>query len=283
MSRVLLLFAALIALSLTLMADAPKANPFRGEQPLPAPPPIQEAEGDRDFKLGEYRKAATWYAGMAAVDGSILSAEQKNAWAFCRLKLAAESLTPECDAIAAAAAEKEAGDALTLAPDSAEVRKLASTVLFLARQRLTMTGTSTDKSVWQTLEAASFLVKFQGSRERAEQIAAAAEVKRAAIFERWSGPAGSAWSPRCTIVLHPSAEAYAAATSKSAAGHGHATVRLAEGKATERQIVLHADDADILENARAARINPRRAGRPVSLLTAAEMGRGRNGGAGGIG
>ncbi|HXD87775.1 MAG TPA: hypothetical protein VN641_14875 [Urbifossiella sp.] len=249
MSRVLLLFAALIGLSLTLMADAPKANPFRGEQPVPAPPPIQEAEGDRDFKLGEYRKAATWYAGMAAVDASILSAEQKKAWAFCRLKLAAESLTPECDAIAAAAADKEAGDALALAPESAEVRKLARTVLLLARQRLAMTGASVDKPAWETLESASFLVKFQGPREWAEQIAAAAESKRAAIFERWSGPVGGAWSPRCTIVMHPSPEAYAAATGKPAAGLGHATVRLVEGKATERQIDLCADDANVLENA----------------------------------
>ena len=79
-------------------------------------------------------------------------------------------------------------------------------------------------------------------------IAEVAEAKRSAIFERWSGPVGGAWSPRCEIVLHASAESYAATAGKSAAGTGHATVRLSDGKAAERRIDLRTDDDRAIAN-----------------------------------
>jgi hypothetical protein len=250
MSRWLLAIVVLAVLSFTLLAVAEKGNPFRGEA---APAPIPEAEGDVEFKKGDYRKAASWYAGIDAVDSRILSAEQKNAWAFCRVKLAAESLTASSDSQTAAAAEKEVSDALQLAGKSEDVQKLGQIVLALARQRRAVAVRAPienppgSKTQSEAIETASFVVKFQGDRNLAEKVAEVAEARRSAIFERWSGPAGGAWSPRCEIVLHPTAESYAA-SGKAAAGVGHATVRLVEGKAAERRIDIRSDDDGLLNN-----------------------------------
>jgi hypothetical protein len=245
MSRLLLPIAALILLSFTLWADAPRANPFRGDSAAPAVP---EAEGDRDFKNGDYRKAAEWYAGVAAADATVLGAEQKNAWAYCRIKLAAEAINSPGDAQAAAAIEKDVAEALALAPGNAELQKLGQAVQVLARQRQVAAvrppgdTPSVGAAPSDKIETTSFTVQFTGSRDIAEKVAEAAEKKRVAIFERWSGPAGRSWSPRCAIVLHASAERYAAATGQPAAGMGHATVRLVDGKVTERRIDLRQDD-----------------------------------------
>src|SRR5947207_740048 len=101
---------------------------------------------------------------------------------------------------------------------------------------------------WETIETSSFTVRFKSNRDLAEKLAQAAEVKRAETFERWSGPPGGSWSPRCEIVLHPTADCYATMTGKPAAASGHATVRLADGKAAERRIDLRADDDGALAN-----------------------------------
>src|SRR5438067_803609 len=62
MSRLLLPVLALLGLSFTLSATPPKANPFRGEE---APVPLAEPEGDLEFKKGNFRESATWYAAIA--------------------------------------------------------------------------------------------------------------------------------------------------------------------------------------------------------------------------
>ncbi len=73
-----------------------------------------------------------------------------------------------------------------------------------------------------------------GKRELAEAVAKTAEASRKQIFERWSGPPGGDWQPKCDIVIHATAESYAKATGKSAKLTGHATVRLTEQPPTER-------------------------------------------------
>jgi len=239
MSRWLLSIIVLAVLSFALLAVTQKGNPFRGDT---SPPPAPEAEGDIEFKKGDYRTAAAWYARIAAADASVLTAEQKSAWAFCRIKLAAEMLSPTCDSKTAAAAEKEVNEALQLSPKSDEVQKLGQTVMLLARQRQ-MVKPETNRPFamadGQAIETASFVVRFKERRDVAEKVGEVAEAKRAAIFERWSGPAGAAWSPKCEIELHANSETIA----------NHSAVRLVEGKPTERRIDLRAGDDGLLENA----------------------------------
>ena len=73
-------------------------------------------------------------------------------------------------------------------------------------------------------------------------MARAAEAKRDEVFARWSGPPGGAWEPKCEVVLHPTADAFAKATRQPAQATGRASVKLDSGRAVERRIDLRADD-----------------------------------------
>jgi len=241
MSRLLVPILALLLLTLTLLADSPRTNPFRGDEPREA---IPEPEGDVLFKAGSYREAATWYAGVAAADAKVISDKQREAWAYCRIKLAAEALNqPECETAACAT---DVSAALELVPNHPELQKLGRSILALARMKPAAPAAVAAES--NAIESPCFTVRFAANRERAERVATAAESKRVELFERWSGPPGGAWSPRCEIVLHASAEDYARATGQPAERTGHATVRLTDGKATERRIDLRLDDDGLIAN-----------------------------------
>ncbi len=226
-------------------------NPFRPTVVPVEPDLLHEAR--ELFKSGEYAQAAAKFA--AAQEKKPLSPDEAAAWAYCRIKVAAERISrPDCDAVAAAAAEKELTEAMAIVPDRAELQQLGKNLLAVARQRKAASPAASPAAAavpadWQTLETPSFVIRFQSGRDVAEKLAKAAEMKREEIFKLWSGPPGGAWTPKCEVVLHPTAECYAKMTGKPAAGTGHATVRLVEGKAASRRIDLQADDAALVANA----------------------------------
>src|SRR5262249_13119737 len=108
--------------------------------------------------------------------------------------------------------------------------------------------TSSVPADWDAIDTPSFRIRFKGTREVAEALAQAAEAQRKAIFERWSGPPAGPWSPRCEIVLHPTAEGYARTAGKPAQATGHAVVRLTNAAVSERTIELRADDPGAVAN-----------------------------------
>ena len=238
MSRLTLPALALIALSAMLYAGTPKSNPFRGEE---APAPLAEPEGDAHFRSGNYREAATWYAGVHAADATILTAKQREAWAFSRIRLAP-------DLADASALEREVSAAMALAPANAELRRLGESALAVARRAAPATAVAAPAEPTGAVETENFTITFAGDRAFAEKVAATAEAKRTAIFERWSGPAGKAWTPRCVIAIHDTAASYSRDTKQSEDRTGHSTVKIAEGKVLERRLDLRADDEGLLIN-----------------------------------
>lgn len=205
------------------------------------------------FNQGKYAEAAERFAAGKQAG---FTESDAAAWAYCRIKLAAEKVNAaKCDTATASAAETDVAAAMQLAPNNADLQKVGRSVIAVARQRqsglsapvnLASPGRESGESV---IETASFRVRFQGSRDTADAVAKAAESKRATIFERWSGPPAGAWEPKCEILIHANAEAYAKAAGRPATATGHATVKLTNGRATERRIELRADDASMVTNA----------------------------------
>ncbi len=233
-------------------APAPDADlgpspvlPAAAESPSKAPQP-GVGEAVALFKQGNFAAADRLFGTVGL---SKLTPEQRTAWAYCRIKLAADRVNaPNCDPPTAAAAVQDVGDALDLITDNAKLVGFGREVL-KAAQAKAGTAKAPAPAAGDAIETASFLVRCGGTRELGEAVAKGAEAARKQIFERWSGPPGGAWQPKCEIVIHATGEAYARATGKPAALTGHATVRLTGGRATERRIDLRADDAALIPNA----------------------------------
>jgi hypothetical protein len=100
---------------------------------------------------------------------------------------------------------------------------------------------------WQATQTGSFRVVFQEASAQTAAVAKTVEQLRTAAFERWSGPAGAEWSPRCDVWLHQTGDDYAKATKQPAASPGHSTVGVKDGRVRQRRIDLRLDDAELLD------------------------------------
>lgn len=234
-----------LATPVTEPEAAPPVAPTGTSQPPLDKPGTDAAAAAAAFKAENYADADRLFAATGAAR---LTAEQKTAWAYCRIKLAADRVkAPACDAATASAAVEDVTAALELVPAHAELQRIGAQVLKAAQAKGGVRAVA-PVAAGDALETASFRVRG-GTRELADAVAKAAEAGRKQIFERWTGPAGGAWQPKCEIVIHATADAYAKATGKPAALTGHATVKLTDGRATERRIDLRADDAALVANA----------------------------------
>lgn len=233
-------------------AIAPPSLPLSSE-PTASPAKVEGAalaDAVMAFKKKQYQQAERLFA---AVGESQLNADQQAAWAYCRIRLAADKVNATaCDSATAAAAEKEVQEALKLVPQQAELNKLGQQVMTAAALRITSREPASRMTPARegenAIETPSFRVRYIKNRELAESIARAAENYRKTIFERWSGPSAGSWEPKCEIVIHPSSEAFAHQTHRPEGSTGIARVRLNDGRALERQIDLRADDATIAAN-----------------------------------
>jgi len=245
-SRVALLRRHLALLGADAKPAAASALPPPAFEPPPIAVPAPAAGGDSladaadAFKKGDYAAAARLFGSSSGK----LTTEQRAAWAYSRVWVANDKLATS-DAQAASALATEVADALKLAPENAQLQKLGAEVIARAGAH----RESGAQGGGDVVETSSFRVHHSGHRELAESIAKSAETLRKEIFERWSGPPSGAWSVKCDIHIHSTADAFAKATGRPAAGTGNATVRLADGRAEERRIDLRADDDAVSTNA----------------------------------
>lgn len=186
------------------------------------------------FKKGDFATAMPLFAASAAS----LTAEQKAAWAYCRIWVANAKLADATSDASALAAD--VADALKLIPQNAELWKVGQRVIDKAKTHRDAIGT--------VVETASFRVHHSGQRALAERVAKSAESLRKEIFERWSGPPAGAWSVKCDIHIHSTSEAFAKATGRAVASTGNAIVRITDRQADERRIDLRVDDDALTAN-----------------------------------
>ncbi|VTT99309.1 Uncharacterized protein OS=Singulisphaera acidiphila (strain ATCC BAA-1392 / DSM 18658 / VKM B-2454 / MOB10) GN=Sinac_5936 PE=4 SV=1: Peptidase_MA_2 [Gemmataceae bacterium] len=229
-----------------LGGKAAPAAAVEAAPPAATTPTPDAADAAAAFKRGDYAGAEKLFAKLASP-----TADQKTAWAYCRIKLAADRLnTPGCTPAAAAAALADASEAVLLVPHHPELQKIGEAVIAAATARQKNAAPAAAVTTGgDAIETESFVVRCAGNRELAESLAKVAEAQRKAIFERWSGPPAAAWAPKCEIVVHATAEVYAKATTRPTESTGTAAVQLDSGRATSRRIDLRADDAAIASNA----------------------------------
>ena len=175
-----------------------------------------------------------------------MTSEQTAAWAYCRLKVAADKLNKATDAAAAAEVAGEVESALQQVPNHTALQETGREVLAIAKKRA---GNRSIPKAEATQTGGSFIIKGAIDPAIGERLMKAAESKRAAIFARWSGPPGGAWTPACELVVHADGAAFEQATKLPAGSTGRADVKLREGIAISRRIDLRADDPTLFEDA----------------------------------
>lgn len=255
-----------LALLGVTVADEPKPTPEPATKTVPvsapvatpvsAPPPDagldalkQAADAFNQGKTqpGRFAVAARLFA--TAFGSSVeMTPEHHAAWAYCRVRVAAERLNANpADPQVAAEVAAEVEEALKHASGNAGLQKVGADLIAAAKARAG-TGSGT-VDAGDVIETASFRVRHGGRKAAGDAVARAAEAKRVEISARWSGPPGGAWEPKCEIVLHSDAAAFGMATGLPAGATGRAVVKLDGGRAVERRIDLRADDATAADDA----------------------------------
>lgn len=251
--------AALLLVTSTVSAQTAGANPDSRLEPPAAPAasttsadPLKEAAAL--FLKGKgspqnYALAAAKFA--AAFAGRVeFSPEHLQAWAYCRVKVAADRLNKSpADPAVAAEVLAEVQEAMKLAPANAGLQQVGAQVIAAAKPRAGNAPTATPRDPATCVETASFVVIHSGNKPLAEAVAKAAEAHRAAIFARWAEPPTGAWGPKCEITLHPTADAFAKATQQPAGATGRAVVTLDAARVTSRRVDLRADDDTAADDA----------------------------------
>lgn len=242
-----------------VLAAATKTVASPMVEPVVAPPVTELKPTDewlksaaRLFNQGatdpaKYREAADLFAN-AQRERATLSSEQLAAWAYCRVKVAADEVNnPKATAETARAVEADVREALALVPGNAGLQKAGEKVLASARLMTGGTAKPSPSESWQVVDAVNVRVKHRGTDALAQAIAKAAGQYRQSITAKWFGPAGAEWLPKCEVTLHATAAAFAAATGLSPQATGRSDVALDNGTVTSRRIDLRADDPTVLE------------------------------------
>jgi hypothetical protein len=253
----------LLLTSVAFAQPLPPVDPFG---PAPAIKPAsatvarpdtlkQAVDAFQRAKDGEPAKFATArdLFAQAVKEKTTLTADQTAAFAYCRVRCATDRLNASTDAATAADVVAEIETALASAPAAAALHTAAGDILSAAKKRAGTTRPTrtpiAETGSGNAVDSKSFVVKFSGRKATADEVLRAAEAARQDVFQRWSGPAGGDWSPKCEIVLHATAEAFAAATGMPASATGRAEVKLSEGRVAARRIDLRADDETLTETA----------------------------------
>ncbi|HKA05645.1 MAG TPA: hypothetical protein VKD71_00215 [Gemmataceae bacterium] len=227
--------------------------------PLPATDdPFQRAPRDKattdDLSRASAAFAAKRYSQAAAhfVEADRhterFTDTQREEWAYCRLYGVAVQLNSGSEPTASLASLKREVESAAKT-GSPRLKPFANQLLAEIERRGPAARPSSVEPGWESVESGSFRVLYKGRAVLANEVSRTAEAARKAMYERWAGPVGSPWTPRCDIYLHPTGADYANATGKPADQLGHSTVGTKGGRVVSRRIDLRADEPAILDGA----------------------------------
>jgi hypothetical protein len=238
--------------SLPIVAPAAPAKPLE-DDPFQQEPAVRShgadlrAKADAAFQQKQYAEADRLFA-QAQQARFDLSREEREAWGYCKLQQVAEKLNRPADGPVTAEVAEQAKQGAELGGE--RLAAFSRQVLDAVQKRKPAGAGATPVAVpegWQTLDTANFRVLYRQNKQLAADAGRLAELARTAMFERWSGPVGPTWSPRCDLWLYASAAEYSRETMKPAQSPGHSTVGLKGGRVASRRIDLRYDDAELLD------------------------------------
>lgn len=211
-------------------AAEPRKDPFQQK-------PLDDADHGRAFRLyesKEFSEAAQAFARLVE-SGESLSAQERNAWAYCRTANVFGRIR---------AGDIPADEKQTLLDELRQARGLVVELPKLTGYIDRVAARLAEPAAparWQELKTNNFRVRYKGDVGAAERVGRLAEVARGRVAEMWTGSAGRDWQQPCDLVIHPDGAAFAKATGKPAGLLGLTRVRQRGRSVVARRIDLAGD------------------------------------------
>jgi len=222
-------------------------------------------QAETAFSIKAYERAQTLFEQAHTADRQA-AAGCVDQWAYCKLFAVVQALNrPGVEQLPANDLEREVRQAMSLSPKMELfgkdlLNKITERCHGAAGSATPGRGPSVSEESqqvrhqprqgqqgWAVAETTNFRIFHNQSTELAERVAQIAEATRSGMARKWFGsePA-EAWSPRCDVYLHPTAQDYSRATSQPADCPGHSTMSTEGERVLSRRIDLHCDDRNML-------------------------------------
>ncbi len=229
---------------------------------VPPPPPVDDPapkmvvaevdikkilnEATDAFSKKDYLNAEKLFRDAYA-QGATLNAQQKEAWAYCRLDAVTRKLNDGAGGASLTVLSDELDQAILLGGDriSQLAQKLKDEIS--KRKQGSFVGTPEEKTAWQELESDSFRVRYTGEKALAQETLVVAEECRKVMIERWSGAPSPKWSAKCEITVFSTAKQYSQATGRTVSSVGHSQANIKGGVVEARSISLHQEESNYLD------------------------------------
>lgn len=216
------------------------------------------ARAEEEFARRRYTAAGKLYDEANRADATVTRGCHER-WAYCKLqRVVAEINNTDAQHCPWPELEREVRTAMALAPS---LEKTGKWLLGEIDSRRGAPGKSAapaavdvavrhlarDPRGWEVAETASFRILHKQPRELAEQVARAAERTRVDMQRKWFGR-GEAWSPKCDIYLHATAQDYGRVTGQATNSPGHSRIEAdpGTGRVVSRVIHLHCENPSAL-------------------------------------
>jgi hypothetical protein len=217
-------------------------------------------QAEADYMAARFVQARHYYEQANQADSSCL-AGSKERWAYCKLIYVVEQLNQKnVDSAALGNLHREVQTAIAMFPALKEHGgPVLTKIEGLAKNPAAPDNKSTDRSYtlqhkgpnaqgWHVTETTHFVIVHKQPKEMVEKVAHVAEKTRHEMFQKWFGGV-QAWTAKCEIHLHPTAQDYAKATGVSPSSPGHARIESdrQSGRVVVRRLELHVDNTNMLE------------------------------------
>jgi hypothetical protein len=220
-------------------------------------------KAEQEFAASHYEAAGRLFEQVNRLDKLALNDDARTRWGYCKMFAVVHQLNhPDARNGSWADLERDVRVAMALAPTKFD--GYGNSLLRRIQERRDGTGSKEEtrgdeqtpavavrhqdrgSQGWSVAETTNFRVFHNQTRELAERTARVAERTRTDMFRKWFGETGAAWTPKCDVYVHASANDYARQTGAPANSPGHSTFQSDHGRVVLRRIDLHADDANML-------------------------------------
>lgn len=236
-------------------------NPFDRKNQRETPAEIGKARdylarGTEEFTRKRYSEARMYFEQAYQADQGCVDACREQ-WAYCIIKDAAECLDqPATPPAKLTEWQQQVQRAIRMSASNAKMSAKGQEVLQQLEQRAKLQSGrpqiiasisdikhwGPNREGWQVTETPHFKIFHRQENDFAERVAQIAEQTRTTMYRKWFDQEATPWTPKCELILHPSAASYTQMTTVPSNSPGHSRIESdPSGRVISRRMDLRND------------------------------------------